>query len=78
MQSTLNIIYNGLPGWLSGKESTCQLIQETQEMWVGAWIRKIPGRRKWHPTPVFLFGKPMDRGAWWEYSPWGSQRVGHV
>ena len=29
------------------------------------WIRKIPCRRKWHPTPVFLLGNPMDRGAWW-------------
>ena len=23
------------------------------------------GRRKWQPTPVFLTGKSMDRGAWW-------------
>ena len=22
-------------------------------------------RRKWHPTPIFLPGKPMDRGALW-------------
>ena len=22
-------------------------------------------RRKWQPTPVFLPGKSMDRGAWW-------------
>ena len=27
------------------------------------WVRKIPWRRKWQPTPVFL-GNPMDRGAW--------------
>ena len=28
-------------------------------------IRKIPWRRKWQPTPVFLPEKnPMDRGAW--------------
>ena len=29
------------------------------------WVRKMPWRRKWQPTPVFLPGKPMDRGAWW-------------
>ena len=23
---------------------------------------KIPWRRKWQPTPVFLLGNPMDRG----------------
>ena len=28
------------------------------------WVRKIPWRRKWQSTPVFLPGKSMDRGAW--------------
>ena len=28
------------------------------------WVGKIPWRRKWQPIPVFLPGKPMDRGAW--------------
>ena len=26
---------------------------------------KIPWRRKWQPTPVFLPGNPIDRGASW-------------
>ena len=25
---------------------------------------RFPWRRKWQPTPVFLPGNPMDRGAW--------------
>ena len=29
------------------------------------WVTKIPWRRKWQPTPLFLLGNPMDRGAWW-------------
>ena len=29
-----------------------------------SWVRKIPWRRKWYPTPVFLPGNPMDRGVW--------------
>ena len=28
------------------------------------WVGKIPWRRAWQPTPVFLSGKSMDRGAW--------------
>ena len=28
-------------------------------------IGKIRWRRKWLPTPVFLPGEFMDRGAWW-------------
>ena len=40
--------------------------QEMPEMWVlASWMGKIPWRRKWQPTPVFLPGESMDRGAWW-------------
>ena len=28
------------------------------------WVEKIPWRRKWQPTPVFLPENSMDRGAW--------------
>ena len=29
------------------------------------WVRNIPWRTAWQPTPVFLPENPMDRGAWW-------------
>ena len=29
------------------------------------WVGKIPWRREWQPTPVFLPGESMDRGSWW-------------
>jgi len=50
-----------LLGWLSGKESACQCRRCGFDPWVG----KIPWRRKWQPTLVFLLGNLMDRGAWW-------------
>ena len=28
-------------------------------------LGKSPGEGKWQPTPVFLPGKSMERGAWW-------------
>ena len=28
------------------------------------WIKEIPWRRKWQPTPVFLPGNPTDRRTW--------------
>ena len=43
----------GLPRWLSGKESDCKCRRPGFDPWVG----KIPWRRKWQPTPVFLPGK---------------------
>ena len=27
------------------------------EIWVDPWVGKIPWRRKWQPTPIFLLGK---------------------
>ena len=29
------------------------------------WVGKIPWRREWLSSPVFLPGESMDRGAWW-------------
>ena len=40
-------------------------MQEMQRCGLDPWVRKIPWRRKWSPTPVFLPGESMDRGAWW-------------
>ena len=40
------------------------------------WVEKIPWRRKWQLTPVFLPGKSMDRGAWLA-TVHGVARVGH-
>ena len=45
-----------LPGWCSGKEPTCQCRRRRRRRF-DPWVRKIPWRRKWQPTPVFLPGK---------------------
>ena len=35
------------------------------------WVRKIPWRRKWQPTPVFLPGDSHGQRSLVGYSPWG-------
>ena len=35
------------------------------------WVRKIPWRRKWQPTAVFLPGKSHGLRFLVGYSPWG-------
>ena len=35
------------------------------------WVRKIPKRRKWQPTPVFLPGEFHGQRNLEGYSPWG-------
>ena len=61
----------GLPWWLSGKESTCQCRRHR----FNPWVRKIPWRRKWQHTPVFLPGKSHGRESLVGYTPWGRKRV---
>ena len=39
------------------------------------WVRKIPWRRIWQPTPVFLPGESRDRAAW-RATVHGSQKAG--
>ena len=60
----------GLPGWLSGKESACQC-RRLKRCGFDPWIRKIPWRRKWELTPVFLPGKSHGQKSQAGYSPWG-------
>ena len=35
------------------------------------WVRNIPWRRKWQPTPVFLPGKSHGQRSLVGYRPWG-------
>ena len=32
--------------------------------WLYLWVRKIPWRRTWQPTPASCLENPMERGAW--------------
>ena len=34
------------------------------------WVRAIPWRRKWQPTPVFLPRESHEPGSLAGYSPW--------
>ena len=58
------------PGGASGKESTCQC-RRIKRRWFDPWVRNIPWRRKWQPTPVFLPGESP-----WTKDPGGLQSVG--
>ena len=61
--------------WIVG-DSVVNYPPAKQETWFDPWVGKIPWRRKWWPTPVFLLGESQ----WTEEPSWlqsmGSQRVG--
>ena len=43
----------GFPGGSDGKESSCN----AGDLGFDPWVGKIPRRRAWQPTPVFLHGE---------------------
>ena len=38
-----------------------------------AWLKKIPWRRTWQPTPGFLSGESREQRSLVGYSPWGGK-----
>ena len=64
----------GLPRWLSGKESACQC-RRCKRLRFDSWVRKIPWRRKWQATSVFLSGKLHGQRSLVGYSPWGCKEL---
>ena len=60
----------GFPGGTSGKEPACQC-RRRRRCGFSPWIRKIPWRRKWQPTPILLPGKFHGQRSLEGYSPWG-------
>ena len=61
-----SIANNGLPKWLSGKESACQCRRPGFDPWVG----KIPWRRNGSPLQYSCLKNSMDRGVWWATVMW--------
>ena len=66
-------VSNQFARWLRGKESTCQ----RRRHGFSPWVRKIPWRWKWQPTPIFLPGKSHGQKSLAGYSPRCRERVGH-
>ena len=61
----------GFPGGASGAKAGD--IREEFD----PWVEKIPWRREWQPTLVFLPGEFHGQRSLAGYSPWGCKRVGH-
>ena len=62
-------IKKGFPRWPSGKEPACQC-RRCKKLGLHPWAGKIPWRRKWHPTPVFLPGESHGQRSLAGYSSW--------
>ena len=65
----------GFPHGASGKEPAYQYMRQKRHRF-NRCVGKIPWRRAWQPTLVFLPGEPHGQRSLAGYSPWGC-RVGH-
>ena len=63
----------GFPGGASGKEPSCQC-RRGKRFGFTPWVRKIPCRRAWQPTPVCSMPWTQKPGG---LQSKGSQRVRH-
>ena len=60
----------GFPGGASGQEPTCQCRRHERSRF-HPWVGKIPRRRAWQLTLVFLPGKSHGQRSLVGYCPWG-------
>ena len=64
----------GFPGGANGKEHASQC-RKHKRCGSDPWVRKIPRRRAWQPTPVFLLGESHWQRSLAGYSPWGCKEL---
>ena len=54
------------------------MVKNLPTMWrprFNPWARKIPRRKKWQPTPIFLSVKFQGQRSLAGYSPWGHKEL---
>ena len=61
----------GFPGGTGSRQPACQCRRHGFDPWVG----KIPWKRKWHPTLVFMAGKSPGQRSLAGYSPRGHKEL---
>ena len=64
----------GFTSGASGKEHACQC-RRCKRHGFDHWVRKIPWRRKWQPTAVFLPGEFHGERSLAGYSSWGHKEL---
>ena len=64
------LLIRGVHAGSVGKEFTCQC-RRYKRCRFDPWVEKIPWRRAWQPTPVFLPGGSPGQRSLAGYNPWG-------
>ena len=64
----------GFPGGASDREPACQCRRHKRHRF-NPWVRKIPWRRTWQLTSVFLPGESHGQSSLVGYSSWGCKEL---
>ena len=64
----------GFPGGTGGKEPTCQC-RRRKRCGFDPWVGKIPWKKAWLPTPVFLPRESHGQRSLMGYSPKGLKEL---
>ena len=64
------MLITGFPSGACGKEPAYRCSRH-KRCGFDPWVRKIPWRRAWQPTPVFLPGESHEQRSPMGYIPWG-------
>ena len=67
LRSSLTTLLS-FPDGSGGKDSICRRLR------LETWVQKIPCRREWQPTAVFLPGEFQGQRNLMGYSPWGRKQ----
>ena len=70
----MGLMQSVLPGGTNGEEPACQG-RRGKRCRFDHWVRKIPWRRAWQPTPVFLSGESYGQRSLEGYSPLGCEEL---
>ena len=65
----------GLPPWVSLVAQTVKNLPAMKRPGLKPWVMKIPWKREWLPTPVFLSGEFHEQRSLAGYSPWGRKEL---
>ena len=68
-----HICQQHFPTGSAGKEPSCQH-RWCKKRKFNPWVGKIPWRKKWQPTPIFLPWRFHEERSLADYSPWGCKK----
>ena len=76
IQNVLSHLFYTFPGGTSDKKKNPPAnAGDARDPWFDPWVRKIPRRKAWQTTAVFLPGESHGQRSRAGYSPWGCKEL---